>query len=98
MDNYTYGFLRERASLQIKWVNSLVSSLTVCGLFSVSPEHLMNIVDCFVEKRDAHTASRRMMDRGRGKTGHYEQAISYLNQVLPMFTKAIGDPVEGNVN
>ena len=71
---------------------------SVRGLFSVNPERLMNIVNCLLEIREAPSASRRMIGRGRGKTGHYAQAIPYLNQVLPMFTRAIGDGVTGDVN
>ena len=71
---------------------------TVRGLFSVSPEKLMNIVECLSEIRGLHSVSRRMLGRGRGKVGHYAQAIPYLNQVLPTFTQAIGEGVTGEVN
>ena len=69
---------------------------TVLGLFSVSPAKLENIVECLLEIRGLTTVSRRML--GRGKTGHYSQAIPYLAQVIPVFTAAIGEGVEGDVN
>ena len=71
---------------------------TVLGLFSVSPAKLENIVECLLEIRGLTTVSRRMLGRGRGKTGHYSQAIPSLAQVIPVFTAAIGEGVEGDVN
>jgi hypothetical protein len=42
---------------------------TVVGLFSVSPAKLENIVECLLEIRGLTTVSRRILGRGRGKTG-----------------------------
>ena len=55
-------------------IGEFTGIIIVLGLFSVSPAKLENIVECLLEIRGLTTVSRRMLGRGRGKTGHYSQA------------------------
>ena len=71
---------------------------TVRGLFSVAPPKLINILECLLEIRGATSVTRRILGRGRGKVGHYSQAIPYLAPVIPLFTRIIGEGVEGETN
>ena len=71
---------------------------TVLGLFSVAPPKLINIVECLLEIRNETTVTCRVLGRGRGKVGHYSQAIPYLAPVIPLFTMIIGEGVEGEMN
>ena len=70
---------------------------TVKGRFTVSPEKLLGVHDCLLALLASGVATRKAIASGHGKASHYAQAIPYLSQALPEFSRAMTAGAVGQI-